>query len=70
MKEFFVNQKVWVSVADTSPLGGGRHRGRIENIVRDMFDGSILYLIKTKGGAIIPAREGAIEAYKQKSKNQ
>lgn len=32
------------------PLGGGKtHYGRIENIVRDMFDGSDLYLVNVLG---------------------
>ena len=46
---------------------GGKHRGVIENIVRDMFDGTILYLIKTCG-VVIPAREEAIEGYKSNKK--
>lgn len=66
--KFNVKQRVWFTVADTSPLGGGRHRGLIENIVSDIFDGSVLYLIKTKGGAIVPVREGAIEAYRKTKK--
>ena len=39
---------------------GGRHRGIIDNIVPDMFDGSVLYIIKTKGGVVVPVREDAI----------
>lgn len=62
-----VNSKVWVTVAETSPIGGGRHRGVIENVVKDMFDYSNLYLIKTCG-IVIPAREEALEPYKSKKK--
>lgn len=32
----------------------------IDNIVPDMFDGSVLYIIKTKGGAVVPVREDAM----------
>lgn len=39
---------------------GGRHRGIIDNIVSDIFDGSVLYIIKTKGGVVVPVREDAI----------
>lgn len=63
--KYSVKQKVWVTVAETSLLGGGRHRGVIENVVRDMFDGTILYLVSTRG-SVIPAREEALEAYKSK----
>lgn len=62
-----VNQKVFITLAETSVIGGGRHRGVIENVVRDMFDDSILYLVKTKGGHVVPVRDGAIELYKTKS---
>ena len=58
--KFTLKQKVWFVVADTSPLGGGRHKGIIDNIVPDMFDGSVLYIIKTKGGAVVPVREDAM----------
>lgn len=44
--------------------GGGRHRGIIDNIVADMFDKSVLYIVKTKGGAVVPVREEAIEEYR------
>lgn len=44
---------------------GGRHRGKIENIVKDMFDGTVLYLVKIKG-TVVPVREGAIELMKIK----
>ena len=31
-------------------MGGGKnHYGKIENIVRDMFDGSDLYLVNVQG---------------------
>lgn len=65
--KYDVNSKVWVTVADTSSLGGGRHRGVVENVVRDMFDNTILYLVKTCG-VVIPAREEAIENYKSRKK--
>ena len=29
--------------------GGGTHYGKIRNIVKDMFDGSILYVVEVKG---------------------
>lgn len=64
---FSVNSKVWVTVAETSPLGGGRHRGVVENVVRDMFDNTVLYLVKTCG-VVIPAREEALESYRTKKK--
>ena len=44
--------------------GGGRHRGIIDNIVADMFDKSVLYIVKAKGGAVVPVREEAIEEYR------
>ena len=47
--------------------GGGRHRGVVENVVRDMFDNTILYLVKTCG-VVIPAREEALEGYKSRKK--
>lgn len=65
---FNLNQRVNIVLAETSPLGGGKHRGVIENIEKDMFDGTTLYLVKTKGGAIVPVREGAISPYKTKKK--
>lgn len=46
---------------------GGGHRGVIENVVRDMFDNTILYLVKTCG-VVIPAREEALESYKSKKR--
>ena len=64
---FAVNSRVWVTVAETSPLGGGRHRGVIENVVKDMFDDTILYLVKTCG-TVVPAREEALEEIKTKRK--
>ena len=62
--KFKLRQKVWFTVADTSPLGGGRHRGIIDNIVADMFDKSVLYIVKAQGGAVVPVREEAIEEYR------
>ena len=67
LSKYDVNSKVWVTVAETSPLGGGRHRGVVENVVRDMFDSTILYLVKTCG-VVIPAREEALESYKSRKK--
>ena len=67
LKKYEVNSKVWVTVAETSPIGGGRHRGVIENVVKDMFDDTILYLVKTCG-VVIPAREEALESYKSRKK--
>ena len=64
--KFLVGSKVWAAVAETSVLGGGRHRAKIENIVEDMFDGTILYLVKIKG-TVVPVREGAMELMKIKS---
>lgn len=64
---YTVNQRVWISVAESSPLGGGKHRGVVENIVKDMFDDSILYLVKTCG-VVIPVREEAMSEYKSKKK--
>lgn len=29
-----------------------------------MFDKSVLYIVKTKGGAVVPVREEAIEEYR------
>lgn len=46
---------------------GGRHRGVIENVVRDIFDYTTLYLVRTCG-IVIPAREEALEGYKTKKK--
>lgn len=65
-----VNQKVYVTVAETSVIGGGRHRGTIENIVQDMFDHTPLYLVRTKGGVIVSVGEAAIESYKSKNKKK
>lgn len=62
--KFKLKQKVWFTVADTSPLGGGRHRGIIDDIVADMFDKLVLYIVKTKGGTVVPVREEAIEEYR------
>ena len=42
-------------------LGGGKHKGVIDSITEDLFDGSLLYIIKAKGGAMVPVREGAIK---------
>lgn len=48
---------------------GGKHRGVVENVVKDMFDGSILYLVSTCK-TVIPVREEAVEEYKSKRKNK
>ena len=64
---FVVKQKVHVSLPETSKLGGGRHRGIIENIVADMYDGSPLFLVRIKGD-IVAVREGAMTAYITKKK--
>ena len=42
-------------------MGGGKHKGVIDSITEDLFDGSLLYIIKAKGGAMVPVREGAIK---------
>lgn len=39
---------------------GGRHRGVIENVERDMFDNTILYLVRSRG-LVIPVRAEALE---------
>ena len=67
LSKYDVNSKVWVTVAETSSLGGGRYRGVVENVVRDMFDDTILYLVKTCG-VVIPAREEALESYKSRKR--
>ena len=54
--EYVINQKVYITV--------GRHRGVVENVVQDMFENSPLYLVRTKGGKVIPVREEAMEEYK------
>lgn len=60
MSNYSVNDKVWFIVAESSPLGGGRHKGLIDDIVPDMFDGSILYIVKTADGFVVPVREDAL----------
>lgn len=42
-------------------IRGGRHKGVIDAIVPDMFDGSILYIVKTNSGVVIPVREDALD---------
>ena len=39
----------------------------IENVVKDMFDGTVLYLVKTCG-IVVPAREEALEEIETKRK--
>ena len=47
---FKIGQRVRVSeISEASEGGGQTHYGRIENIVRDMFDGSDLYLVNVLG---------------------
>ena len=48
---FKIGQRVRVSeISESQASGGGKtHYGRIENIVRDMFDGSDLYLVNILG---------------------
>ena len=46
---FKIGQRVRVSETSESQAGGGNHYGKIENIVRDMFDGSDLYLVNVLG---------------------
>ena len=48
---FKIGQRVRVSeISETQVNGGGKtHYGRIENIVRDMFDGTDLYLVNVLG---------------------
>lgn len=41
--------------------GGGRHKGVIDAVVPDMFDGSILYIVKTNSGIVVPVREDALD---------
>lgn len=41
-------------------IRGGRHKGVIDAVVSDMFDGSILYIVKTNSGVVIPVREDAL----------
>ena len=40
---------------------GGRHKGVIDAVVADMFDGSILYIVKSTSGFVIPVREDALD---------
>ena len=47
--------------------GGGKHRGIIENVVADMYDGTPLFLVKIKGDVVV-VREGAMTAYVTKKK--
>ena len=61
MSKYSIKDKVWFIVAESSPLGGGRHKGVIDAVVSDMFDGSILYIVKTNSGVIIPVREGTLD---------
>lgn len=61
MSKYSVKDKVWFIVADSSPLGGGRHKGVIDAVVADMFDGSILYIVKTTSGFVVPVREDALD---------
>ena len=58
--KYELRQRVWFTVTETSPLGGGRHKGVVDSIVKDIFDGSTLYLVKAKGGAVVPVREEAM----------
>lgn len=58
--KYDVRQRVWFTVAETSPLGGGRHKGVVDSVTTDIFDGSTLYLVKAKGGAVVPVREEAM----------
>lgn len=63
----------------TNPIGGGRgktHYGRIEDIVRDMFDGSDLYLVNVlgevktyKAESFLPLRKDT-KVYKRNKPNQ
>ena len=49
---FKIGQRVRVSETSESQVNGGEgktHYGRIENIVRDMFDASDLYLVNVLG---------------------
>ena len=47
---FRIGQRVRVSEIPESQINGGKaHYGKIENIVRDMFDGSGLYLVNVLG---------------------
>lgn len=46
---------------DFSIRGGGRHKGVIDAIVPDMFDGSVLYIVKSSSGIVVPVREDALD---------
>lgn len=46
---------------DFSIRGGGRHKGVIDVIVPDMFDGSVLYIVKSSSGIVVPVREDALD---------
>ena len=49
---FRIGQRVRISeIPESQVIGGGckTHYGKIENIVRDMFDGSDLYLVNVLG---------------------
>lgn len=51
-KVFTIGKRVRVSETSDSQVNRGgvkTHYGRIENIVRDMFDGSDLYLVNVLG---------------------
>lgn len=62
MSKYSVNDKVWFIVAESSPLGGGgRHKGVIDAVVPDIFDGSILYIVKTNSGIVVPVRQDALD---------
>lgn len=61
MSKYSIKDKVWFIVAESSPLGGGRHKGVIDAVVSDMFDSSILYIVKTNSGVVIPVREDALD---------
>lgn len=41
-------------------IRGGRHKGTIDAIVPDMFDGSVLYIVKSSSGIVVPVREDAL----------
>ena len=45
MSKYELNQKVKVADLDT----GGGHYGKVEDIVKDMFNGADLYLVKVEG---------------------
>lgn len=42
-------------------IRGGRHKGVIDAIVPDMFDGSVLYIVKSSSGIVVPVREDALD---------